>query len=389
MTPAQEAGSSKFFVPLESLRGIAALVVIIFHAEWVNPLTALRFFQNGPLMVDLFFVLSGFVIFYSYGKRLTTARDVVRFLWLRLGRLYPIHFTFLLVFIVLEQLAHLAHHEALGVDLHAVVTNLLLVHSLGLEHTLTYNYPSWSISTELYNYVLFALVAVLTVTVRRFIALAAIIVAASVILLLAVGVVSLADAGNDWGFFRCSLGFFTGTLSFLIYSHLRNKETGPLASRAGGWLPVLAVAIMLALLMFANPEGRGTYWMPFLSAFLIVSLLRWPSSLIDRALHSRPLQWLGRISYSVYMSHAAVVWTVKQILGLVFKVPRNVVVGDVHAYATSPLVGLLILIAYVATVLALSTLTFRFIEAPFRDASRRAAGRWFAKRPDGLATAVQ
>ena len=67
-------GGPRFFVSLESLRGIAALVVIFYHAEWYNPITPLRFVQNGPLMVDLFFVLSGFVIYHSYGSRLGSAR---------------------------------------------------------------------------------------------------------------------------------------------------------------------------------------------------------------------------------------------------------------------------------------------------------------------------
>src|SRR5579871_4742226 len=92
----------RFFAPLESWRGLAALVVVVFHAVWTNPITASRFFQNGALMVDFFFVLSGFVIFHSYGRKLASTTDVIRFLWLRLGRLWPLHFAFLLVFLGFE-----------------------------------------------------------------------------------------------------------------------------------------------------------------------------------------------------------------------------------------------------------------------------------------------
>jgi peptidoglycan/LPS O-acetylase OafA/YrhL len=52
--------SKNFFGGLESLRGVAALIVVFVHIKWVNPLTTLLFFRNGYLMVDLFFVLSGF-----------------------------------------------------------------------------------------------------------------------------------------------------------------------------------------------------------------------------------------------------------------------------------------------------------------------------------------
>ena len=96
------APNVEFFVTLESLRGIAALIVVVYHAVWLNPVTQSRFFSNGALMVDFFFVLSGFVICHSYGDRLLNLRDFGRFLWLRLGRLYPLHFALLMVFVLIE-----------------------------------------------------------------------------------------------------------------------------------------------------------------------------------------------------------------------------------------------------------------------------------------------
>src|SRR6202142_2994764 len=106
--PASGAKGADFFVPLESLRGVAALIVVVYHAVWLNPVTNSRFFLNGALMVDFFFVLSGFVIFHSYGSRLSSLRDFGRFLWLRLGRLYPLHFAFLLVFLAIEAAKYFA-----------------------------------------------------------------------------------------------------------------------------------------------------------------------------------------------------------------------------------------------------------------------------------------
>src|SRR5579871_5277008 len=101
--PAVATGTTRgFFYPLESLRGLAALTVVIYHAVWNNPITSLSFFQNGALMVDFFFVLSGFVIFHSYGRKLGSWSQIGRFLWLRLGRLYPLHLAFLLVFFGFE-----------------------------------------------------------------------------------------------------------------------------------------------------------------------------------------------------------------------------------------------------------------------------------------------
>lgn len=94
--------SKRYFGELESLRGIAALMVVLYHVEWSNPLTPHTFFRNGYLMVDFFFVLSGFVICYNYGQKIYNGKDVVRFMFLRFGRLYPLHLFYLIIFLGIE-----------------------------------------------------------------------------------------------------------------------------------------------------------------------------------------------------------------------------------------------------------------------------------------------
>lgn len=90
-------------IELESVRGVAALLVFLSHVpNWYGPFHQIAFIRNGGLMVELFFVLSGFVIFSTYGARIATFRDVVRFQFLRFGRLYPVHLTFLLLFVGFE-----------------------------------------------------------------------------------------------------------------------------------------------------------------------------------------------------------------------------------------------------------------------------------------------
>jgi len=88
---------------LESVRGVAALLIVFYHMPvWHGALYGLKFVRNSYLMVDLFFVLSGFVINLNYGERLTSAKSLGRFQLLRLGRLYPVHLIFLLLFLLLE-----------------------------------------------------------------------------------------------------------------------------------------------------------------------------------------------------------------------------------------------------------------------------------------------
>jgi peptidoglycan/LPS O-acetylase OafA/YrhL len=68
---------------LDSLRGLAATSVIFFHVNWNNHLTGLHFFRHAFLFVDLFFILSGFIIATIYAERINGLSDAGRFMVLR------------------------------------------------------------------------------------------------------------------------------------------------------------------------------------------------------------------------------------------------------------------------------------------------------------------
>src|SRR6478672_10331259 len=80
---------------LDGLRGLAALLVVFYHIEWPNHLTNNNFVGNGYLAVDLFFILSGFVIFQNYAIRISSINDFRNFICLRFFRVYPLHFAIL------------------------------------------------------------------------------------------------------------------------------------------------------------------------------------------------------------------------------------------------------------------------------------------------------
>src|SRR6267143_3558445 len=163
------------FVVLDSWRGIAACLVALFHLEAYSHLVyshlhGVPFLSNSWLFVDFFFVLSGFVIAANYQQRLLDGFGAGRFLLLRLGRLYPLHFAMLTLFVAFELLKILKRiliPTLLSVNPIApfsspqeapntILANLLLIQSLHLYDFLTWNMPSWSISTEFYTYVVFA-----------------------------------------------------------------------------------------------------------------------------------------------------------------------------------------------------------------------------------------
>src|SRR5260370_28493517 len=89
-----EANTQRFVV-LDSWRGIAACLVALFHLDGYSHVYGVPFLRNSWLFVDFFFVLRGFVIAANYQQRLLDGFGIGRFLMLRLGRLYPLHFTML------------------------------------------------------------------------------------------------------------------------------------------------------------------------------------------------------------------------------------------------------------------------------------------------------
>ena len=84
------------FRVLDSWRGVAALLVAVFHLNILSAIYSLDFIRNSYLFVDFFFVLSGFVITHNYANRLGTLEGVGTFALRRLGRLWPLHVVVLL-----------------------------------------------------------------------------------------------------------------------------------------------------------------------------------------------------------------------------------------------------------------------------------------------------
>jgi peptidoglycan/LPS O-acetylase OafA/YrhL len=93
-------GAHGRFVVLDSWRGIAALLVVLFHGRYQSHIYAVPLIRHGWLAVDFFFVLSGFVISYAYGRRIATGRDLGVFLIRRTGRIWPLHVFMLAAFVL-------------------------------------------------------------------------------------------------------------------------------------------------------------------------------------------------------------------------------------------------------------------------------------------------
>jgi peptidoglycan/LPS O-acetylase OafA/YrhL len=246
----RSADGAPHFGTLDSLRGLAAISVVFYHIYWPNPFYALGYVRNSYLMVDVFFVLSGFVIYYAYRNKIATSAQFQHFAWLRFWRLYPVHIVFLMVFVAIECLRYfMQRHYGLLADtpafntnnLYSFLTNLALVQSFNLHDRLTYNYPSWSISAEFCAYFVFAAVVFFGSKTRRIIAAAAVIAAAGFVSLLLLGR-TLEALTFEFGPVRCLTGFFLGAVMYPLYG-LLSRTRFVTAHRT--WVGAAALAAML------------------------------------------------------------------------------------------------------------------------------------------------
>jgi peptidoglycan/LPS O-acetylase OafA/YrhL len=388
------------FTALDGWRGLCALLVAVYHFRTGSHIEHWALVRNAYLFVDFFFVLSGFVVTYAYIDRIRTLDDTARMIWRRLGRLWPLHVAVLLAFILIElatpglawltgakRSAGAAFDPASSALLSAIPTNVLLLHGLGVHDRLTWNFPSWSISTEVWTYLLFAILVLLTRARTLLASLALVAIAAWV-------VTSHSDRGiavdYDLGLFRCIAGFFTGHLVFrLMRAHPARAPRRPLLREAA------ALAAVAAFVMFA---GRTP--LEF-AAPLVFGAVVWVFALeqgaVSRVLKATPFTRLGLWSYSIYMVHSLLISLVhraatvaEQALGVPLTHWEHVGEASVRivsfggAWAMDALVAL-----YLVAVIGLARLAWTWIEMPAQRWWNRPGRRDRTAPPAGRRAALK
>ncbi|OSI76168.1 acyltransferase family protein [Bradyrhizobium canariense] len=292
-----EANEARRFVVLDFYRFVAALGVFIFHLKTIDSGIAPIWNGSYGLFVDMFFILSGFVISYSYPSDARGLKAYSRFMIRRIARIYPLHFLTLLVFVLLI---------GFGLDRSARSTpldflyNLVLLQAWGVTDHLSFNSPSWSISAEFFCYLIFPLLMLLARKVHPLV-LAAIV--AALYLVLAHGHLpiwqersQMYGANYDYGMLRALPSFLNGILLAILFrlSHPYRQKPVVFAGVALFGISVLVLNI------FAKPDLAIIL---FSCAILLTAV---GESAFVQIPGSRLLGRLGNTSYSIYMLHDAV-----------------------------------------------------------------------------------
>ena len=367
--PAAAAAATHRYVALDSLRGIAALAVTVFHLPVREGFAAWPFFRASNQFVDFFFVLSGFVIAASYGERLARGFPIGTFLWLRLGRIWPVHFVILVVYVVIEIVLALTGTSHGGRvpftgtrEPWALIPTALLVQAFVMPNVGTWNAQSWSISVELGLYVVWACAW------RALGRLAAPLAFAVAVLLLVVWEVKPEVIDVQVWAMRGFAGFGLGIGVRAIERRL--------ASRAQDMPFGVATAIEAAMLVGLVLVVRSTTPL-YLSDALFVGLVlvfAFGRGWFAQALGAAPFVLLGTISYSLYMVHGFVIGRALDVLTLAQRWAGTRLVehpaGVMGLLVTPRWASDALTLVIVAMAIALAWLAWRWIEEPCRQWSR-------------------
>src|SRR5580658_9564669 len=158
---------SGYLSNLTPLRGFAAILVAVFHFEMAIgrfvPAATTMFFEKSYLMVDLFFVLSGFIMLHVYGRafdRVVRPGQLRHFFVARFARTYPLHlFTLLLLVVIVRYLTNWGNPPIVLEQPADILPNVFLLQSFGVCRIYNWNIPSCSISAEWVAYLLFPFLA--------------------------------------------------------------------------------------------------------------------------------------------------------------------------------------------------------------------------------------
>ncbi len=337
------------FNAIDVFRGIAAIMVVLHHMQFVPLLSTVTFVSQSYIFVDLFFVLSGFVITHSNYPKLTNFSSIKPFVVKRFNRLYPLHLFNLILLLLLEVSRYIidTYITKLSYPVFSkertflsFIANLTFTQSLHLFDRLTWNTPSWSLSVEFYTYLIWA--CSLVVFRKKL----------WVIYCLSFSLLAwfiIYHQGNiiysfDYGIVRGLYGFYIGMLTYQLNTRFQlKKRMATFMTVAEGIILTLTIA---AISLFSL---RESWLMPFLFA-LVLFVFSHEKGRISHLLASKRLSFLGKLSYSYYLNHMIALYFTDIFVFKVIKMPHTVA-GD-----------LFYIIFCLGCIHLMSIFTYRYIE---------------------------
>jgi peptidoglycan/LPS O-acetylase OafA/YrhL len=349
--------SRKQIDSLTGLRAIAAAWVMLMHFREITPTRVWEFpvldalIVNGAYGVDIFFVLSGFILCHVYASQFNAsfnAGQVWQFLVYRFARIYPVHlvtFVMMLALFAAKLITTVSNALPDRYDPVTIITTLTLTHAWfpGIQ---TPNMPAWSISAEWFAYMLFPLLCIVLLYTKW-----------TAVLYFAMGLLfAVLEPLCNYSLAHVLSGFIIGMAAYRIMTVARWVTIGRFAGSAVAaavlfWAQGTAPRVEIGLLLFAA---------------LMISLSD-SRDILGCFLTLRPIVYLGEISYSLYMIHwpaRVVVRNSFQLIGILETLPPGLVVDT-----------------YVLVTLIGAVTSYHFVELPGRALLRKAGAVYRSGHP--------
>lgn len=340
------------FLTLDGIRGVGAVLVVVVHSIlfWGIASNA----PVVPFVVDVFLILSGFVVAFAYEPKIASGMSVMTFVRLRIVRLYPLYLLGIALGGAVLTLAALDDPDKLAGVAGATVPQLAMLPSPPINawgDLYPLNMPAWTLLFELLVNLIYVLLwRRLTTSV------VILIVAFSVGLLVALSLIyGTLDMGSTWwmawgGLARAMFGFFAGVL---IYRLMGSPREAP---KRRSWMALPALLVVPALTFLPDlPIPR--VFVELGIVFLVgPTLVMWGASLQPPPRFAAALAWFGSVSYALYIVHFPIYQVVKRLSG---RMPE---LYEIYA----PWTGLVILVIAIAVAAA----AVEFYDRPMR--------RWMA-----------
>ena len=305
---------NKSIKSVQVLRGVAATAVVFFHTHvilvrpeygGVHALETAA--KHGWLGVNLFFVISGFVIFYAHEHDIGKPHTLLRYAWRRAVRLYPIYWIFLTAFITAAAFGF-GYPEFKWEPRHLISAYLLI--ALVDLPTLPLK-VAWTLLFEVKFYALFSLFLIS----KRFG------IAVFAVWTVAIFARNSVAPTPDWAFFAEGWGLLNVWNLYFVMGMLTCWSVARISDQNGPWL--LSVGLVLLGTLISTMQGGmdSNLRNPFLvvSLGIAFSLIIFGSVACELRYAWQPPSWamlLGDASYSVYLVHSAFISLAS---GLAFK----------------------------------------------------------------------
>ena len=375
---AQQGSSAKGeIIAHTSLRGIGAIGVMLYHFLYFyapdgTRLSLVDLINNYGLILELFFVNSGFIISYMYAdfyyKRVTYP-STFRFLWARFARIYPVHILALTLYVGAHTAKYLLPEMNPTGPMDqfftppetpfALVASVLMIHAWGVTAGNSWNYVSWAVSAEFAAYLLFPLICLMIGRLKQF-GLLLVLASAMVIYWYMDSIFGDINVPGNYGAGRCIAGFALGVVTYHLTPVLKHFTTSMMSA-----LQVVALVAILAMYGFGTSQV-----LVVLSVALFVFATSENRGWVSNALTWAPLRYLGQFSFTLYMTHGVAGMAARPIIYYL-----GLAVGDTQSVVWS----FVVVAIKSAFAIPFAYLVFKHFEMPMRDRlikwekSRRAA----------------